>query len=369
MTSIRRDQIMKLQPPAPAMEVPGPGVEQKENDDGDKLDPDKFGSKIRELVEYLQREMAEDENNRFLVFIQWSDLADLVSQALNTFGIATARLKSGFTQREAALKQFRAGLPEGSFVKVKEAEADDEDESKVENDETKREIKQETVNTNSVETELIPLKKDVKGKGRAVPLDLESEDVQQLPPVMAVRKKRPATVFVSDSDDSEPEVGMTEEKNETHLATTSTARPGKKPRTKVNISEDDLSTVKLDPNAPNDEFEESSLDVKTVKKKRVTAKEVESKSMKRERKYKAVKVLMLSAKDSVSGLNLTEATHCIIMHPFHDNKEEYAIGAEKQGVARTLRNGQTKTVKIVRFVVERTVEQEMHDRRVDKLKD
>ncbi|ORY41686.1 hypothetical protein BCR33DRAFT_337916 [Rhizoclosmatium globosum] len=53
MTSIRRDQIMKLRPPAPAMEVPGPSVEQKENDDGDKLDPDKFGSKIRELVEYL----------------------------------------------------------------------------------------------------------------------------------------------------------------------------------------------------------------------------------------------------------------------------------------------------------------------------
>ncbi|KAJ3061860.1 hypothetical protein HDU98_002252 [Podochytrium sp. JEL0797] len=42
--------------------------------EGGMLDPDKFGSKIREL---------------------WSDLADLVTQALNTFGIVTARLKTG----------------------------------------------------------------------------------------------------------------------------------------------------------------------------------------------------------------------------------------------------------------------------------
>ncbi|KAI8614139.1 hypothetical protein BC830DRAFT_1169682 [Chytriomyces sp. MP71] len=46
-----------------------------------------------------------------------------------------------------------------------------------------------------------------------------------------------------------------------------------------------------------------------------------------------------------------------------DGPEAQAVGAEKQGVAGTMRIGQTKTVKIVRFVVKNTVEQEMHNRR------
>ncbi|KAJ3103032.1 hypothetical protein HK100_004267 [Physocladia obscura] len=192
------NQLIELHPPAPKLLAPE--IESCESDE-DKLDPDKFGSKIRELVKYLQIEMARDVNFRFIVFIQFSDLADLVSKALNTFGIGTARLKSGWPQRENALKKFRSGLPGAKSCNSREA----------------------------------------------------------------------------------------------------------------------------------------------------------------------VKVLMLSAKDSVSGLNLIEATHCIILHPFHAEKEEYAIAAEKQGVARTLRNGQTKTVKIVRFVVEKTVEQEIHNSRIKKL--
>ncbi|TPX52551.1 hypothetical protein CcCBS67573_g09848 [Chytriomyces confervae] len=79
---------------------------------------------------------------------------------------------------------------------------------------------------------------------------------------------------------------------------------------------------------------------------------------------KPVKVLMLSARDSVSGLNLTEASHCIILHPFYSHNDEHAIGSEKQGVARVLRKGQEKTVKIVRFYVENTVEQGIHDTRM-----
>ncbi|KAJ3127396.1 hypothetical protein HK098_006385 [Nowakowskiella sp. JEL0407] len=69
----------------------------------------------------------------------------------------------------------------------------------------------------------------------------------------------------------------------------------------------------------------------------------------------AMKVMILSATDSVSGLNLTEASHCIVLHPFDYEKEYYAIAAEDQGIARVLRNGQTKKVKIVRFVVRNTI--------------
>ncbi|ORY41324.1 hypothetical protein BCR33DRAFT_344318 [Rhizoclosmatium globosum] len=197
-TDVTLQDVMKLNPPAEVIQAPEGVTIDSENG---TLDPDKFGSKIRELVKYLQREMEASAANRFIVFIQFSDLADLVSKALNTFGIHTARLGGGWPQRENAVKKFRAGLP-------------------------------------------------------GVP---------------------------------------------------------------------------------------SSSGVKPVK------------------------VLMLSAHDSVSGLNLTEATHCIILHPFHDRTEEYAVGAEKQGVARTLRNGQTKRVKIVRFIVENTVEEQMHNRRVNIL--
>ncbi|KAJ3280728.1 DNA helicase rad5 [Rhizoclosmatium sp. JEL0117] len=364
MMPIRRDQLMKLQPPTAALEAPEPSAEQKENDDGDKLDPDKFGSKIRELVEYLQREMAENDNNRFLVFIQWSDLADLVSQALNTFGIATARLKSGWTQREAALKQFRAGLPESSFAKDDQVEA--EAKAEAECDEEKIE---EIAELKPKAVKVKPVKKDVKGKNRAVPLDLDLTEVQPLPPRRATRKAKATAIIGSESEEPEPKEDVAEIKKRARRATSSKARPAKKQRKKADDSEDDFGVGSDDGDVQeDDEFDESAVVSKTSKKRPVLN-DVESKSVKREQKYKAVKVLMLSAKDSVSGLNLTEATHCIIMHPFHDNKEDYAIGAEKQGIARTLRNGQTKTVKIVRFVVERTVEQEMHDRRVDKLKD
>ncbi|ORY41687.1 hypothetical protein BCR33DRAFT_718822, partial [Rhizoclosmatium globosum] len=257
MMPIRRDQLMKLQPPTAALEAPEPSAEQKENDDGDKLDPDKFGSKIRELVEYLQREMAENDNNRFLVFIQ-------CSQALNTFGIATARLKSGWTQREAALKQFRAGLPESSFVKDNDIEA--EAEAKVEADEK-------------------------RWKRLQKPLDLD--EVQPLPPRrQRVKRSTAIAIIESESDEPEPKEDVGEIKKGARRATSSKARPAKKQRKKAKI----LRRLRWQLG-------------KTSSKKRPALNEVESKSMKREQKYKAVKVLMLSAKDSVSGLNLTEGKH------------------------------------------------------------
>ncbi|KAI9366006.1 SNF2 family N-terminal domain-containing protein [Zopfochytrium polystomum] len=76
-----------------------------------------------------------------------------------------------------------------------------------------------------------------------------------------------------------------------------------------------------------------------------------------------VRVLLLSATDSVSGLNLTHATHVVVLHPFLSDVESYAVAAERQGVARVLRMGQTRTVKVVRFVVRDTVEEVMFLRR------
>jgi hypothetical protein len=71
-------------------------------------------------------------------------------------------------------------------------------------------------------------------------------------------------------------------------------------------------------------------------------------------------ILMLSSEDSVSGLNLTEASHVVIFHPFlvdgegkiaDDNEfnadTKMALSYEKQGIARSWCMGQTKQVEVV----------------------
>jgi SNF2 family DNA or RNA helicase len=74
-----------------------------------------------------------------------------------------------------------------------------------------------------------------------------------------------------------------------------------------------------------------------------------------------VPILILSSEDSVSGLNLTEASHVVIFHPFLvDSKGEHdkgdgdfdadtkmALSFEKQGIARAWRSGQLKQVEVV----------------------
>ncbi|TPX71316.1 hypothetical protein CcCBS67573_g06228 [Chytriomyces confervae] len=257
---IQAGEIMRVQPPAPdvAPDIDANGEKDgKGSDGGEKLDPDMFGSKIREMVKYIRQETEKSDDHRFIVFIQFSDLADLVSAALNTYGVLTARVKRGWRERENALKLFRAGLSQPAPAKILDvAPADGEKTAKV----------------NSVEMTPEDVS-DPKGKGKRVATEAFNED------------EAPKKAAKTDS---------------------SSEKKGKKP----------------------------------------------------------VKVLMLSARDSVSGLNLTEASHCIILHPFYSHNDEHAIASEKQGVARVLRKGQEKTVKIVRFYVENTVEQGIHETRM-----
>ncbi|KAJ3120687.1 DNA helicase rad5 [Nowakowskiella sp. JEL0407] len=231
-----KDAIMQLSPPQKKKDVP---VIEKYYEGVGRLDPNKFGSKIRELVDYIYATTKKSSDARFIVFIQFGNLADIVSNALHTYGINNVRLRQGWKTREAALRKFKESV----------AEVDD---------------------------------------------------------------------FDSDEDVDEEEISK---KNK-----------GKRKAKGV-----------------DDKENSSSKAIKTNSGKK--------------RSKGAVKVMILSAKDSVSGLNLTEASHCIILHPFHSENEEYAIGAEDQGIARVLRNGQKKTVKIVRFVVRNTIEDEMHKRR------
>ncbi|KAJ3043161.1 DNA helicase rad5 [Rhizophlyctis rosea] len=173
------------EPEAGPSNIPDPELE--------GVDTTTFGSKLRYLVTYINRVLAQDPTHRIVVFIQWADLASLVSDALNSFKVSNVRLYGGWNIREKALARFRAGLL---------------------------------------------------------------------------------------GDAADP-----------------------------------------------------------------------------------VKVIILSATDSVSGLNLTEASHVVILHPFWDEVEEHAVGAEMQGVARCVRIGQRRRVRIARFVVRGSVEEELFRRR------
>ena len=77
-----------------------------------------------------------------------------------------------------------------------------------------------------------------------------------------------------------------------------------------------------------------------------------------------VRIIMMSSENSVSGINLTQATHVILLHPFWTDKGEAVdLAYEKQGISRAYRFGLNHPLKIVRFAVRGTVEEEITLRR------
>jgi SNF2 family DNA or RNA helicase len=74
-----------------------------------------------------------------------------------------------------------------------------------------------------------------------------------------------------------------------------------------------------------------------------------------------VKVILLSLSKAASGTNLIEASHVLLMDPMTGTKEE-AQAYENQAVGRAQRQGQTKPVTVVRFVIKNTIEHEYYVR-------
>ena len=71
------------------------------------------------------------------------------------------------------------------------------------------------------------------------------------------------------------------------------------------------------------------------------------------------RVILLSSVYGASGVNLSEATHVYIVHPFHgENGQQY----EKQAIGRAHRTGQTKTVTVTFFLMEKTIEEVLWDK-------
>lgn len=85
------------------------------------------------------------------------------------------------------------------------------------------------------------------------------------------------------------------------------------------------------------------------------------------RESKNVRLIMMSSEDSVSGINLTQATHVILLHPFWTGNEATDLAYEKQGISRAYRFGLEHPLKIVRFAVRGSIEEEITIRR-EKIK-
>tara|TARA_B100001758_G_C18301452_1_gene552622 strand:- start:215 stop:1135 length:921 start_codon:yes stop_codon:yes gene_type:complete len=71
---------------------------------------------------------------------------------------------------------------------------------------------------------------------------------------------------------------------------------------------------------------------------------------------KSYRIVLLSSDKSVSGLNLTEASHIILLDTLNHEKKEIASLIEEQAIGRAVRIGQTKNVKVERFIIRNSIE-------------
>ena len=73
----------------------------------------------------------------------------------------------------------------------------------------------------------------------------------------------------------------------------------------------------------------------------------------------SIRVVLLSSDRAVSGLNLTEATHIILLDTLNTTPEK-ARQIEEQAIGRAVRIGQDKNVVIKRFIMESTIEHDYY---------
>jgi SNF2 family DNA or RNA helicase len=76
-----------------------------------------------------------------------------------------------------------------------------------------------------------------------------------------------------------------------------------------------------------------------------------------------VRVIMLSSSNAASGVNLTKASIVILLDPVYGDYE-YRKNTEGQAIGRAYRFGQKNNVKIVRFMIRNTIEEEIYNTNV-----
>lgn len=72
-----------------------------------------------------------------------------------------------------------------------------------------------------------------------------------------------------------------------------------------------------------------------------------------------MKVILLSSNSAAAGTNLTKASQIIFFDPIYGNRR-FRKYQERQAIGRAHRMGQTKEIKIIRFVVKNTIEEEIY---------
>ena len=77
-----------------------------------------------------------------------------------------------------------------------------------------------------------------------------------------------------------------------------------------------------------------------------------------------VNLILLSSKNSASGINLTIANKIIFLEPIYGN-QEYRKNVECQAIGRADRLGQTRSIDIHRFIIKDTIEQDIYNNCID----
>jgi SNF2 family DNA or RNA helicase len=72
-----------------------------------------------------------------------------------------------------------------------------------------------------------------------------------------------------------------------------------------------------------------------------------------------IKIIMLSATSAASGTNLTKANKIIFINPIYGD-ETVRKNTEWQAIGRVHRLGQTQKIKVVRFIINNTIEHKIY---------
>ena len=85
--------------------------------------------------------------------------------------------------------------------------------------------------------------------------------------------------------------------------------------------------------------------------------------IKRFKTDKTIRIVLLSSDRAVSGLNLTEASHIILLDTLNTTPEK-SKQIEEQAIGRSVRIGQDKNIMVKRFIMASTIEHEYYNRNI-----
>jgi SNF2 family DNA or RNA helicase len=76
-----------------------------------------------------------------------------------------------------------------------------------------------------------------------------------------------------------------------------------------------------------------------------------------------IRVVLLSSDRASSGLNLTEASHIVLLDTLNTDRDSARV-IEEQAIGRSVRLGQEKRVQVQRFIMRETIEHEFYLRNI-----